>query len=157
MPITKLPKAYSQYGASMGRRGEIVDPDFDGEITVEELFLDSGGYDTGGAYWGSGGALWRATGEEVEQYFRARDIEAALAHVRGLYPLASVSGRPMSDDELREYEQEAADETWRNCYSPSERVAYIREHRSQFEFHTLADMLGCVRGHYFAGYASELA
>lgn len=47
----------------------------------------------------------------------------------------------------------------RNCTSRltlRERVEYIRKHRSQFEFRDFADMLGCVRGKYFAGYASEL-
>lgn len=49
-----------------------------------------------------------------------------------------------------------ADEIWQNCYNERERVKYIREHRSQFEFHDFLDMLNCVRGKYFAGYASEL-
>lgn len=53
-------------------------------------------------------------------------------------------------------ETEAAQEVWRTCYSDAERIDYIREHRSQFEFRSFADMLGCVRGRYFAGYASEL-
>lgn len=64
---------------------------------------------------------------------------------------------PVVDEELlSEYETEEANETWRNCYDVKERVAYIRNHRSQFEFHDFKDMLGCVRGEYFAGYASEL-
>lgn len=68
-----------------------------------------------------------------------------------------LDGYPVVDEDLwSDYEQTEADEVWRNCFSASERVAYIREHRSQFEFRNLADMLGCVRGDYFAGYASEL-
>lgn len=64
---------------------------------------------------------------------------------------------PVLDEEhYSQTEQTEADETWRNCYNERERVKYIREHRSQFEFHDLADLLGCVRGKYFAGYASEL-
>jgi hypothetical protein len=62
----------------------------------------------------------------------------------------------LDESDFSEVEQEEANETWRNCYDVSERVKYIREHRSQFEFHDLGDMLGCVRGNYFAGYASEL-
>lgn len=53
-------------------------------------------------------------------------------------------------------EHEAANETWANCYNARERLNYIRSHRSQFSFRDLEDMLGCVRGRYFAGYASEL-
>ncbi len=59
-----------------------------------------------------------------------------------------------SDWSNREYEQ--ANEVWKNCYSAKERIDYIRQHRSQFEFRDFADLLGCVRGKYFAGYASEL-
>lgn len=64
---------------------------------------------------------------------------------------------PVVDEELwGMYEREEADETWRNCYSVAERLEYIREHRSQFEFHGMEDLIGCARGKYFAGYASEL-
>jgi hypothetical protein len=62
----------------------------------------------------------------------------------------------LDENDHSEREQAAAEETWEHCYRPAERIAYIREHRSQFEFQTFADMLGCVRGKYFAGYASEL-
>lgn len=62
----------------------------------------------------------------------------------------------LDEDDLSRREMDEANEVWRNCYRWHERIAYIREHRSQFEFHDLRDMLGCVRGQYFAGYASEL-
>jgi hypothetical protein len=62
----------------------------------------------------------------------------------------------LDEDDWSEREQEAATTVWRDCYSWQERVMYIREHESQFEFRDYADMLGCVRGQYFAGYASEL-
>jgi len=62
----------------------------------------------------------------------------------------------IDENDLSEREQAAADQTWQNCYSWQERIKYIRSHRSQFEFHDYADMLGCIRGKYFAGYASEL-
>jgi hypothetical protein len=64
---------------------------------------------------------------------------------------------PVADDEhFSATEQTEADETWANCYNPKERIACIRQHRSQFEFSSCVDLLGCVRGKYFAGYASEL-
>ena len=62
----------------------------------------------------------------------------------------------LNEEHWSELESEEADSVWRNCYGWKERVAYIRDNRSQFEFRDYADMLGCVRGHYFAGYASEL-
>ena len=36
------------------------------------------------------------------------------------------------------------------------RINYIRENRSQFEFYNFEDLMCCVRGEYFAGYANEL-
>jgi hypothetical protein len=69
----------------------------------------------------------------------------------------SLDGYPILDEnDWSEREQVAADETWKNCYRPAERLEYVREHREQFEFHSFADLLGCIRGTYFAGYASEL-
>lgn len=75
----------------------------------------------------------------------AEEIEAALAN----YPV-------LDDNDYSEREHEAANETWRVCYTDKKRIEYIRDNRSQFEFRSLADMMGCVRGKYFAGYASEL-
>lgn len=64
---------------------------------------------------------------------------------------------PVVDDEdFSREEQDEAELVWRDCYSDRDRIEYIREHRSQFDFHSFADLLGCVRGRYFAGYASEL-
>ena len=47
-------KAYSQYGASMGRPDCINEADTVVKILLERVRLDSGGYDLGGAYWGHG-------------------------------------------------------------------------------------------------------
>ena len=64
---------------------------------------------------------------------------------------------PVVDENLwSEYEQAEAETVWRDCYSPKERVKYVRAHRSQFEFRGFSDMLNCLRGKYFAGYAGEL-
>ena len=62
----------------------------------------------------------------------------------------------LNEDDWSERETESANRVWADCYSPRERLEYIRKFRSQFEFHDMADMLACVRGQYFAGYASEL-
>lgn len=62
----------------------------------------------------------------------------------------------LDDDDFSREEEEEANQVWTNCYNDSDRLEYIRDHRSQFEFHSFADMLGCVRGTYFSGYASEL-
>ena len=75
----------------------------------------------------------------------------ASQHVDALdnYPI-------LDEDDYSDRQSQAADETWSHCYNAKERIAYIRDHRDQFEFSSFADMLGCVRGNYFAGSASEL-
>jgi hypothetical protein len=79
----------------------------------------------------------------------ARILAAWFKYLRDEYPIA--------DDDLHsEMEREEANEIWAHCFSEKERIEYIRKHRYQFEFHTFADMLSCIRGKHFAGYASEL-
>ena len=65
------------------------------------------------------------------------------------------SGDAFDEDYYRRQSEEAL-QTWQNCYDTTERIAYIREHESQFEFRDYADMLGCVRGKWFCGDEGEL-
>ena len=68
-----------------------------------------------------------------------------------------LEGYPVvNEDDLTELETEEADEVWRVCYDCRERLEYIRENESQFEFRSYDDLLSCVRGKWFGGYASEL-
>ena len=70
---------------------------------------------------------------------------------------ARIENYPVLDEShFSEIESQEANEIWQNCYNPRERVKYIRDNRSQFHFHDYRDLIGCVRGNYFAGYASEL-
>lgn len=97
-------------------------------------------------HWAVGWVQWIAIHEAEETALRIADDIAA-----------KLEDYPVVNEELwSEYETAEANEVWANCYNIRERIAYIREHRSQFEFQSLADMLGCVRGQYFAGYASEI-
>lgn len=102
------------------------------------------------SHWAVGWVEWIAvetdgTPESDKALQIADEAKARLAD----YPI-------LDEDDCSEREIEAANQTWSNYYSWKERVAYIRKNSSQFEFHDFADMLGCVRGKYFAGYASEL-
>ncbi len=98
------------------------------------------------SHWAVGWVEWIAINADDSKALEIADgIIAELAD----YPV-------INEDHWSELEHEDANETWTNCYSDLERVAYIRAHRSQFEFHDYADLIGCVRGRYFAGYASEL-
>jgi hypothetical protein len=89
--LIKLSKAYSQYGASMGRpsynaklRSEVT-----ARLNLTHVRLDSGGYDNGGAYWGSGEPLYRVTGDwgewTIEFFLRARNREHAKELIRGAH------------------------------------------------------------------------
>lgn len=97
-------------------------------------------------HWAVGWVEWIAIPADDYEALEAADGMVAACEE---YPV-------LNEMDLSELEQEDANETWADCYSVSERLEYIRRNRKQFEFHDLADMLGCVRGQYFAGYASEL-
>jgi len=97
-------------------------------------------------HWAVGWVEWIAIHQDAADHLHEADrIAAALED----YPV-------IDEMHYSQEESDEANEVWRNCYRPKERLAYIRKHRSQFEFRGLADLIGCVRGNYFAGYASEL-
>jgi hypothetical protein len=98
------------------------------------------------SHWAVGWVEWIAIHQDDD---KALAIADEIAGKLKDYPV-------VDEDHYSTIEQEDADQTWANCFSPQERIGYIREHRSQFEFGNIADLLGCVRGKYFAGYASEL-
>lgn len=83
------------------------------------------------------------------RYERSEAIARELIDGLNQYPV-------IDEDDWSERESESADNLWCDCFDDAERVAYIREHRSQFDFHDMADLIACARGRYFAGYASEL-
>jgi hypothetical protein len=62
----------------------------------------------------------------------------------------------LDESDWSEREDNEAQEVWANCYDDKERIAYMRKHRDQFEFHDYADLIGCARGKYFCGYVSDL-
>ncbi len=61
----------SQYGAPMGRHssnGRELEQ-APGKLYLQRVRLDSGGYDSGGAYWGHGEPLYVATDHENTTVF----------------------------------------------------------------------------------------
>lgn len=97
-------------------------------------------------HWAVGWVEWIAIHQDDAKALAiADDIAAALED----YPV-------VDEDDWSELEHEEAQEVWTHCYDDAGRIDYMRRHRDQFEFHGFADMLGCARGKYFAGYASEL-
>ena len=77
--------AYSQYGASMGRRDNVAEALDVKKFHLERVRLNSGGYDPGGAYWGLGAPLYVAWGDGKEMFFRARDRREAKEIARGVF------------------------------------------------------------------------
>ena len=83
--------------------------------------------------------------KDTAEHQKALEIESALED----YPV-------VNEEHFSELEYTEAGEVWQECYNERDRIEYIRENRSQFEFDGFSDLLCCVRGQYFAGYASEL-
>ena len=81
----------------------------------------------------------------TKEYAIACEIETALSD----YPV-------LDESDFSNEEQEEAMETWKHCYNPKERIAYIREHKNQFEFDSFSELMSNVRGDSFNGYASEI-
>lgn len=80
-------------GAAMGRIDKPAEnPLIPRKFYLQHIPLDSGGYDSGGAYWGIGSRLywasWTGNGadSEIEFFFRARNREAAKAEVLLRHP-----------------------------------------------------------------------
>ena len=97
-------------------------------------------------HWACGWIEWIGIHKDAASIIAlAEEIESRLED----YPV-------VDEEDWSELETEEANKVWANCYNASERIAYIRKYRSQFEFHDFSDTIGCVRGKYFAGYASEL-
>ncbi len=89
MSAYKLSKAYDQYGSSMGRKDSITEPLLATKFHLQQLSIDRGGYDSGGAYWGIGPYLWIAyadgTEEEQRVFVRAWNRGTAKHLVRSKF------------------------------------------------------------------------
>lgn len=83
MPKIQLSKGYSSWGAQMGRDDQIVS----GRCHLQRMPLDKGGYDSGGAYWGTGKGIlpmYVCQDSEGNQFFiRARHRTDAKNWIRG--------------------------------------------------------------------------
>lgn len=95
--MRELPKMNCQYGAPMGRAdkpnmwtkpGPMLDESV--KFSLRRVRLNSGGYDSGGAYWGIGKPLYWASNADgtAEMFFRASTRGDAKTVVRERYPNA---------------------------------------------------------------------
>jgi hypothetical protein len=90
----RLSDVSSARGAPMGRRDHHAHGMDDLEFELERVPLVDGGYDVGGAYWGTPDNLWVARaeldGEELAFFFvRADDDKMARLLVKEDYPEAT--------------------------------------------------------------------
>lgn len=90
-------------GASLGRASSPAkDKTVARKFTLQHIRINSGGYDSGGAYWGIGARLYWAHSEPpegwigpnaiVEHFIRAHNRTHAKATIRVLYPNAKFFG-----------------------------------------------------------------
>lgn len=82
-----LSKVGDSRGAPMGRPERNKAPS-GAKFQLIRIRINSGGYDSGGAYWGIGTPLYWATTEDgaTEFFFRAVDRDAAKAEVGRRHP-----------------------------------------------------------------------
>jgi hypothetical protein len=98
------------------------------------------------SHWAVGWVEWIAIHQDNEVALKiADDLRDRLED----YPV-------LDDQDYSQREDDEAQQVWTNCYNDYERLDYIRKHRSQFEFADYADLIGCVRGKSFCGYANDL-
>jgi len=107
-------KGYSSRGARMGRGDD--DLDLSQPLDLTEVYVDDGGYDEGGAYWGTGQPLWCASdcaGGAV--YTRAASREGAMRKLEAEMPCAIMwaSANPIEPAFLASY-LDTAVEDWRS-------------------------------------------
>jgi hypothetical protein len=86
--ITFITNVSSKYGAPMGRftGPHCLDTDA-GKIVLRRIYLDNGGYDRGGAYWGHGAGLYETLDIDGNGFIlRARSRDKAKAIIWADFP-----------------------------------------------------------------------
>lgn len=97
-------------------------------------------------HWGPGWYEVIIVNAQAGKTFKkAESIESALDN----YPV-------LDDEDFSHRETDEANEIWRSCYSWEDRINYIRNNPDECCPHSFADLLSCVRGDYFIGYASNI-
>ncbi len=113
-------------------------PDCDNEIESRKVVRES--------HWAVGWVEWIAIHEADAA---ALELCDRLRGDANDYPV-------LDEQDFSDREQESANTVWRDCMNQKERREWIEKHRGQFEFRGIRDAIQCLRGDYFAGYASDL-
>lgn len=90
-------KGYSSRGASMGRGSDLPDGAA-GALSIRKVPLDQGGYDPGGAYWGTPDNLYMVSDAEGRvSYMRGSSFDAVKAHFPDAVWLSEVTAEDIAD------------------------------------------------------------
>jgi hypothetical protein len=101
------------WGAPMGRPDINATAEPKGALTIQEVYISSGGYDNHGTYWGRGQRLFFVSGvtadeDDIEVTFRADACWCAIDEARRRFPGAEVVvGEPVEigyDDDYADAE-----------------------------------------------------
>lgn len=95
-------------------------------------------------HWVCGWFEYLCVKENTKSHELALEIEKEIED----YPV-------LDEEDWVEREDKEAQQAWKEWYDDKERLEYVRENPDQFTFHGFGDMLECIRGKYFSGYASE--
>jgi hypothetical protein len=89
--MTFITPVSCKYGAPMGRHTGPYFLDCDaGKVYLRRVYLDSGGYDKGGAYWGVGQPLYEAQDQDGNGFIlRAWDRDEAKRAILADFPDAN--------------------------------------------------------------------
>lgn len=83
--MSQFPKVSSQYGAPMGRREHGALSTEPRSINLFRVRINAGGYDDGGAYWGTGLPLYCAQDDEGQQQFTRASSRGVAAVILNIY------------------------------------------------------------------------
>ena len=83
--MPKMPDVSSRYGAPMGRDTNMTLPITE-KVTIFKVVLDSGGYDSGGAYWGTPNNVYCIVAGHFRTYHRAKTRQEVEQYVLKVQP-----------------------------------------------------------------------
>jgi hypothetical protein len=89
----------TKYGADMGRRSDLP-ADTTATLTIRKVPLDQGGYDPGGAYWGSPDNLYMVSDEDgiLVSYSRGSSFDKVKAEFpRATWALSTITDSDVED------------------------------------------------------------
>ena len=83
-------------------------------------------------------------------------LDGSNANKMGIEIREKIDSYPVLDEEdYSTLEDEQAREVWES-FTTKERIEWMRKNYRYMNFHSISDLIGCAKGKYFCGHASEL-